>query len=826
MSDAPFGRSDSEDDIIEDYDDVVNFKGPCCKGRTAMERTLLILIALLVAVVIGLAVGLTRPQLIPRKEYCKSVQCVQAASSIMAAMDQDVHPCQDFFQYACGSWVRQNPIPKGYHKWDRVQELSGQNLYVLMGFLDSDRQWRGAEAESKARTFYQSCMTHRDSEDSHKATIEMFRSKVEYTGGLSISTLTNASKWDLLSTLMMTHKLGAWPLFRVTVDVDERDPTKRNILKMDIGETVLPTDMYPPLNPPDIPTSTPSREKADDYNNDENSDRSSTLNSKADDTDGNSGKLQMTMGANDSSAKDGSSASSYEFLTSTLPPSPSTTTTENPTQAATRIKRLFVEETVHILQALGFNRTAATRRAQLMGDLEHKLASATTGRTHVHDRFSLYNVLTIEELEADFTMFSWTQYFNALGFRVTPSDEVVVFHPGYLANLTAIVNAAKASPADMSVIRDYIAVTLVRSFKQYFDPDLFDMEDSEADEMQEPWKRCTFYTNKALGFATGAIFVRGTGQENNIDEIQKLISYVRGAFKEFILRKFWIDESTRLKAEQKVDNIINKISYPSYIMNTTFLDNYYRELLVHPDAWFENLVNWRHFELQKQNQDLHSVPDRHKSWIRPPVTVNAFYSPIRNDVIFPIAMFHLPYYIPNGPAAVNFGAMGSVIGHEITHAFDFQGRQYDEEGKLKDWWDPHSTENFGITTKCMVDQYNRFTVKGQSVDGDFTLDENIADNGGLRAAHYAYMKWVEEQEEEPPLPSLNLTHHQVFFISYAQMYCSKWTDMGLRLHLLTDPHSPGVARVNGVLANSKTFSWAFNCPVYSEMNAQTKCEVW
>ncbi|KAK7109172.1 endothelin-converting enzyme homolog isoform X2 [Littorina saxatilis] len=791
MSDAPFGRSDSEDDIIEDYDDVVNFKGTCCKDRTALERLLLVLIVLLIVVVVGLAVGLTRPEIIPRKDYCKSTQCVQAASTIMAAMDPEADPCQDFFQYACGGWVRQNPIPKGYHKWDRSQELSGQNLYVLKRYLDSDVPLKG-KAENKTQTFYRTCIASQKA--SRQATLQRLRDLVKGVGGWSVSTATQ--KWHIDTALQRIHRLGAWPLFRIKVDVDERDPTRRYIVKIDLGETVVPTDMYPPLNVPSPPPSTPKptpRPGTTTANNNNNSDSEQITG--------------MTMPTTPSTT-------------------PTTTTTEDPAKVVDRVKKLFVEETVYIMQALGFNSTAARQRARLMADLEHKIAAATEGKAHIHDRFSLYNVLTVGELEANFSMFSWTQYFAVLGLNVNPEDEVVVFHPGYLANLTALISAAQNSPDEKNVLRDYMVVTLVRSFKQYFDPALFDMEELEADSMQEPWKRCTFYTNKALGFATGAIFVRGTGQEGNVDEIQRLISYVRAAFKEFILRKFWIDTKTRLKAEEKVDSIINKISYPGYIMNTSFLDNFYQKFTVSPDNWFDNILNWRTFDRQRANIELMSIPDRQKSWIRPPVTVNAVYSPIRNDVIFPIAMFHLPYYIPNGPKAVNFGAMGSVIGHEITHAFDFQGRQYDAEGRLKDWWDPHSTESFGITTQCMVDQYNNIQVKGNDVDGDFTLDENIADNGGLRAAHYAFMKWLEEVGEEAPLPSLNMTHHQVFFLSYAQMYCSKWTDMGLKLHLLTDPHSPGAARVNGVLANSKTFSWAFQCPVYSTMNAQTKCEVW
>ncbi|KAK7494613.1 hypothetical protein BaRGS_00014011 [Batillaria attramentaria] len=766
MTDAPFGRSDSEDDIIEDYDDVVTLKGPCCKGRTPLERALLVLIVLLLIVIIGLAVGLTRPKIIPRKDYCKSAQCVQAASSIMAAMDPDVDPCDDFFQYACGGWVKQNPIPKGYHKWDRVQELSGQNLYMLKTLIELGNSQKQS-AEGKVRTFFDSCMA--DGSATRRNTLQKFKDMIHDVDGWSVSIATNASRWYFPAALEKIHRLGAWPLFRVTVDVDERDPTKRNILKIDLGETVVPADMYPPLFSTTTSPPTPSA---------------------------------TTPRPSDNPADNDNSSTTDRSTASPSPSRPALPTPGQPLRSVTEVKQLFVDETVPVLQALGFNSTLAAQRATLMAELEHRIAAATEGKAHIHDRFSRYNVITIGDLEANYGMIPWVQYFATLGFKVTPDDQVVVFHPSYLSNLTSLVHSLANSRdgVDHSVLRDYMVLTLARSFKPYFDLSLFNMEHSESDEMQEQWKRCTFYTNKAMGFATGAIFVRGTGQEGNVDNIQKLIKYVREAFKEYILRKFWIDKNTRVKAEKKVDSIINKISYP---------------FSVETQSWFDNLHNWQRFELQRQNKDLHSVPDRKQSWIRPPVTVNAFYSPIRNDVIFPIAMFHLPYYIPGGPSAVNFGAMGSVI-----------GRQYDEEGRLNDWWDPHTSANFDITTPCMIQQYNNITIMGQKVDGDFTLDENIADNGGLRAARYAFMKWIEEQEDESPLPSLNLTNYQVFFLSYAQMYCSKWTKMGLRLHLLTDPHSPGAARVNGALANSKTFSWAYQCPVYSRMNARTKCEVW
>ncbi|XP_025093742.1 endothelin-converting enzyme 1-like isoform X3 [Pomacea canaliculata] len=243
MTDAPFGRSDSEDDIIEDYDDVVNIKGACCKDRTPLERGLLILIAALFLVIVGLAVGLTRPKLIPQEDYCRSPQCVQAASSIMEAMNPSMDPCEDFFEYACGGWVRNNPIPKGYNKWDRVQELSGQNLYVLKTLIESEKSQKG-EAELKVRRFYRSCMA--DGADSQEANLASLRALAREAYDWSISRDVNASTWFFNTALERIHRLGAWPFFRVTVDVDERNPTSRYILKLDIGETVLPHDVYPP----------------------------------------------------------------------------------------------------------------------------------------------------------------------------------------------------------------------------------------------------------------------------------------------------------------------------------------------------------------------------------------------------------------------------------------------------------------------------------------------------------------------------------------------------------------------------------------------------
>ncbi|XP_050395357.1 endothelin-converting enzyme homolog isoform X3 [Patella vulgata] len=766
MTEAPFGKSDSEDDIVEDYD-VLAIRTPCCRNRTGLEKFLMAAMLVAFVVIIGLAVGLTRPILKEEKKHCKTKECIQAASSILENMDQTARPCSNFYQYACGGWEKKTPMPPGHHMWDRFQQLSEQNLYVLKNLIEKHEL--KTAAEKNVKSFYESCMmtTNQDVDP----TLRKFRDLIKNVGGWSVpgspGEETTNDTWLFNVALESIHKLGAWPLFEIKIEIDEYAPSQKHILKIDLGETNLPSDLFP------VPR------------------------------------------------------------TGTTPISTNTTVSTTPTPVKVtvnkdiaEVKRVFLDETTHLLMFFGLTKDEAATKAQNLLKLEEAIASISPNMPHSHDPNSLYNLKTIESMETEYPIVDWIQYINSLGFRVTGYDEVVVLHPLYLTRLSHLTQDYMSTNNTKQILRDYMVLSLIRSIKPYFDPRVFDFEESEEDSMVVPWERCAFYTNQALGFATGAIYVHGTTQADNVDKIERLISYVKDAFKDYLLRKFWMDDVTKQKAAQKIDDIIEKISYPSFILNSTFLDSYYKEFVVVPDDWFKNILHWRKFQLTTNNRLLTEKPDRKHSWIRPPVTVNAFYSPIKNDIIFPIAMFHLPFYIPGGPLAMNFGAMGSVIGHEIAHAFDIQGRKHDNTGKLVDWWDPSTAEKFAITTECMKDQYSKIKIQDYTVNGNFTLDENIADNGGLRAANFAYQMWVEENGAELPLPGLNLTNYQVFFISYAQMYCSKWSNLGLLKHLLTDKHSPGLARVNGALTNSKSFSWAFDCSYESNMNSRVKCEVW
>ncbi|KAH9491503.1 Peptidase M13 [Bulinus truncatus] len=284
-----------------------------------------------------------------------------------------------------------------------------------------------------------------------------------------------------------------------------------------------------------------------------------------------------------------------------------------PMKDAAQLQSVFMAETMQIFQAFGANESDAKFRAAKILEVEKIITSASAGLHSVHNRFKMYNVMTMSQLEQNFTIMEWSEYFNVLGFRVDGDTEVVVLYPAYMARLTSFFLEYynnKEKRRQVFILRDYLALSLVRSFRPYFDKSVFEITETEDDEMEESWKRCTFYTNKALGFATGAMYVKGTDSEGSVEKMEKLITFVKNAFKDFLLNKYWIDKRTRSNAEKKVDAIIDKISYPSYILNNTFLDKYYDNLKVIPHDWFSNLLSWRRFLLGNMNYDLQALPDR------------------------------------------------------------------------------------------------------------------------------------------------------------------------------------------------------------------------
>lgn len=210
-----------------------------------------------------------------------------------------------------------------------------------------------------------------------------------------------------------------------------------------------------------------------------------------------------------------------------------------------------------------------------------------------------------------------------------------------------------------------------------------------------------------------------------------------------------------------------------------------------------------------------------------PPTVNAYYTPNKNQIVFPAGILQKPFFDTSFPSSLNFGAMGVVMGHELTHAFDDQGREFDKDGDLAPWWNNATIERFQQRTECLVQQYSSYvTSSSEPLNGKQTLGENIADNGGLKAAFHGYNNWVKDHPDELLLPGLNMTHKQMFFLAFSQVWCSSSTKEAIHLQILNDPHSPARYRVIGPLSNMPEFSEVFQCKPGSPMNPTNKCEIW
>lgn len=289
-----------------------------------------------------------------------------------------------------------------------------------------------------------------------------------------------------------------------------------------------------------------------------------------------------------------------------------------------------------------------------------------------------------------------------------------------------------------------------------------------------------------------------------------------------------MDAATRVLAISKAQAITPKIGYPDWIMNDTALTAYYADLTV-TDNHFVNKVNMHAFDFRNMVSQLGQPVDR-TVWDMTPQEVNAYYNPSFNEIVFPAGILQPPFFSLSQPKAINYGGIGAVMGHELTHGFDNSGREYDKYGNMRQWWSPASIAAFNEEAECLAEQYSSYAIEvdGQAyhVRGNQTLGENIADNGGLKEAYAAYHAWIAANGPEPMLPGLGLNNDQLFFVSFAQVWCSAELPMAALLGLRTDPHSPPQFRVQGATSNSEEFAAAFSCPAGSPMVHTPSCVVW
>ncbi|XP_071805807.1 neprilysin-1-like [Asterias amurensis] len=497
----------------------------------------------------------------------------------------------------------------------------------------------------------------------------------------------------------------------------------------------------------------------------------------------------------------------------------------------TKEKEAFMKYMIDIAVALGADSAAASEQMQEVMDFETAIASMLVPKSERRDSEKLYNVYTLQELRTAYPLISWDSYFNQLlneEDTPLPDDERIInMSPDFLKNVTEWIGGQPKR-----VVANYLVGKVVSGYIGLLGQRFLDISQALINTLYGTttstarWKRCI--GNVQAGtfvYATGRLYVAENFPATAKAKTLQMVNNLKEAFKSMLSTNDWMDEKDKKVAAEKADAMKVHIGYPDWMLNDTKLDDYYKGVLdMEADKYFENNMKYLKRDLDKYFASLRKPVEKDRFGSGPAV-VNAFYNPTENVIVFPAGILQPPFYHHDLPWYSNYGGIGVVIGHEITHGFDDQGRQYDKVGNLETWWGNNSISKFKERAQCIVDQYSGFVMPetGEHLIGKQTQGENIADNGGLKESFKAFK---DNAPPQPRLPGLDLTEEQMFFVSFAQVWCRISRPEAVSSSILSDPHSPGRFRAIGAPQNSKDFAKAFNCPVNSYMNPAKKCEVW
>ena len=468
-------------------------------------------------------------------------------------------------------------------------------------------------------------------------------------------------------------------------------------------------------------------------------------------------------------------------------------------ESSKEMREKFVEHVSNMFQLVGVSEKDAASKAKRILDFETQLAKNSLTRVERRDPDRTYNKRSVAQLQASTPVFKWNDYFNAIG--APAFDSLNVAMPDFISGLNGIIKKT-----DLNTIKDYLKWKVITNSASMLSED-FVTEDFNfysnflyGQEVQQPrWRRILNATDGCLGEAIGQLYVQKHFPAEAKARMEQLIGNLRIALGERIKNLDWMSEGTKAKALHKLSCINVKVGYPNKWKD-------YTQYTVTPESYFQNVHNAILFEHDRDMAKIGKPVDK-EEWFMTPQTVNAYYSPDMNEIVFPAGILQPPFFNQDADDAVNYGGIGVVIGHEMTHGFDDQGRKYDEKGNLNDWWTEEDATKFAERTKQLVKLFDEFELRGHHINGQLTLGENIADLGGLNIAWDAY-QMTDEAKAGKSIDGY--TPAQRFFISYATIWRNNIRDKALERRIKEDVHSPAEARVNRTLGSMPHFYEAFD----------------
>jgi putative endopeptidase len=641
------------------------------------------------------------------------------------ALDRTADPCNDFYQYACGTWVKENPIPADQASWGRFSELNERNRTTLRGLLDkvSEAKADRTEIQQKLGDYYATCMDE---------------SQVETMGAKPIAADLKTidaikTKAELPATIGALQRIGVATFFGFGSDQDFKD-SSQVIAEVDQGGLGMPDrDYY-------FKADAKSKEQREKY--------------------------------------------------------------------VAHVRKMFV--------LAGEKEAIATAHATAVMTVETALAKNAMDRVSRRDPNKVYHKMSHKDLGTLTPGFAWTKFYQ--GGHIPEFADVNVTEPEYLRGVDKVI-ALQPLPSLKAYMRWHKISASSTLLSKPFVEEHFDFYGRTLQGRKEQlprWKRCVQYTDGDLGEALGQLYVDATFGADGKRRMLEMVGHLESALKKDIDTLDWMTPETKKQAAIKLAAFTRKVGFPDKWRDYSALQIVRGDLV-------GNSERANAFEHHRQLAKIGKPVDRGE-WLMTPPEVNAYYNPQNNEIVFPAGILQPPFFDKAMDDGVNYGAIGAVIGHEMSHGFDDQGSQFDKDGNLKNWWAAADSKEFQSRTQCIVDQYAKYlAVDDVHVNGKLTLGENVGDNGGLRIAFMALQEALAGKTSEK---IDGFTPEQRFFLGWGQIWCQNDRPENARLRATLDPHSPSRARVNGVVANMPEFSKTYSCKAGSPMVNGTQCRVW
>jgi endothelin-converting enzyme/putative endopeptidase len=643
-------------------------------------------------------------------------------------IDKTVDPCVDFYQYACGNWLKRTEIPSDQPDWVSFTELYERNLVTLRNILEKAAAGQNrSPIDQKIGDYYGACV---DEKTADTKGLDPLKPELERVAAVK-------DKSALIDAIARIHLIGPNPLFNFysAPDLHNADMV---IAYIDQGGLTLPDRNY--------------YIKEDD-------------------------------------------------------------------PKMVEMRKRLVEYATQMFTLAGQSAQQAGESAQTILRIETELAKASMDRTLRRDPKNRDHKMTRDAAIALAPNFYLARYFTDIE---TPNfSEMNVANPEFFKQVNSVV---QTEPLD--ALKTYVQWHMLNAAapwlsKPFVDTNFkFQQALTGQAEIQARWKRCVDATDGALGEALGQRYVDETFGPEGKQRMLKMVDELEKALDDDIRQLPWMTEETKKQAKLKLVAIRNKIGYPDEWRD-------YSKLSIKPGDLIGNFLRANEFESRRQVAKISKPLDR-KEWGMTPPTVNAYYSGSRNEIVFPAGILQPPFFDKKMDDAVNFGGIGLVIGHELTHGFDDQGRKFDPQGNLRDWWTDQDGKEFEKRASCIADEYSNFiAVDDLKLNGKLTLGENTADNGGARVALMALLNTIAQDKSGKAAQKIDgFTPEQRFFLGFGRVWCEKLRPEYSRMLVNVDPHSPGRYRVNGVVQNMPEFQKAWGCKEGKPMVRENACRVW